>query len=123
MKVKSLLLNLPEYSLLLLVLLAGYSPPFSFNPVFIGIALILVLQLILKNNLFGLILGVLYFLANLFFLGALISELGEFTSFSTDSGQLALVGFPLWVVTITLASTMIYKYSLAAFSQAPEASY
>lgn len=109
---KSLFFKLPEYVLVILALLAGFSPPFYINPIFLGIAIVVILQIIFKNRILGLGLGALFFFGNLFFLGALISEFSEFAEFSSGAKQLLLVGLPIWMVNMVLSVTMIYKYSI-----------
>jgi len=104
--------KLPEYYLASIILAAAYTPPFSFNPIFLGLAILVILQIIFKKQIPGVIIGVLFFLINLFFLGALISELLEFTEFDRYAAQLILVGVPLWILNAVAAVGMIYKYSL-----------
>lgn len=112
---KSIILKLPEYLLIVLILLAGYTPPFYINPIFIGIIGILILQIICKNKILGLILGTLYFLVTLYFLGALLSEFNAFTEVNNSARQLLLVGIPLWILNVVLSSIMIYKYAIHTF--------
>ena len=108
---KTVFLKFPEYYLLILAILAGYSPPFYINPIFIGIMIILILQIIYKNRILGLVFGGFFLLINLYMLGALISEFNEFTEFNTNAKQLLFVGLTLWVLNITTSLIMIYKYS------------
>jgi hypothetical protein len=112
---KSIILKLPEYSLIVLAFLAGYSPPFYMNPVFIGIIVLLILQIIFKNKFSGILLGVLFVFLNLFFLGALLSEFNEFTEFTNSAKKLLFVGLAIWIVSMILSFTMIYKYSINSF--------
>ena len=114
---KKILFKLPEYYLIVLVILAGYSPPFYINPIFIGIAGIFILQIIFKNRILGISLGILFFLINLYFLGALISEFNEFTEFNNKAKQLLFVGLTIWIVNMILSLTMIYKYSTNNFKK------
>ena len=111
MKLQSTLQKLPEYYIVLIALLAGYTPPFSFNPVFVGIAAIVLLQIIFKNRVSGLVLAGLFFLCNLLFLGALISEFIEFTEFTRQAMELILVGIPLWLLNLVLSVVMFFSYS------------
>ncbi|WP_299212316.1 hypothetical protein [uncultured Dokdonia sp.] len=108
---KQLFLQFPEYYLLILTILGGYTPPFSFNPIFIGILGMLILLMIFKNKIVGIVLGSLFLLINLYMLGALISELSEFTVFNTAAKNLVFVGFTLWSLNMLAAVTMIYKYA------------
>lgn len=113
---KSIFFKLPEYVLFILTLLAGFSPPFYINPIFLGIAAFVLLQIIFKNRIFGIVLGALFFFGNLFFLGALISEFSEFAEFGSGAMQLLLVGLPIWVVNMALSLAMLYKYSINGVS-------
>ena len=109
---KSTLLKSPEFYLMFLVLLAGYSPPFFINPACIFILALIMLQIIFKNSLTGLIMGVLFFAANLYFMGALFSEFNEFTEFNNDARALLLVGLPISILNMGASLTMIYKYAI-----------
>lgn len=111
-KIKPILLKMPEYAFVVLALLAAYSPPFQFNPIFLAVAVILVLQIIFKNRLSGIIIGGLILIGSLFFLGALISEFSAFTEVNRSAVYLLLGGIPLWGLSMMLASTMVYKYSI-----------
>jgi hypothetical protein len=113
---KSFLLKYPEYLLILLLLLAAYSPPFFFNPVFLVLAALVVLQLIIKNRVTGILIGIAFLLGNLLFLGALFSELSEFSSFNSDTLQLCIGGLMLWIICTAVSLAMIYKYS-AGYSE------
>lgn len=104
--------KLPEYYLALIILLAAYSPPFTFHPFFLGTALLVILQIIFQKRISGIAIGGLFFLVNLFFLGALISEFLEFTEFDSYALQLILVGVPLWIVNAFAAAGIMYKYSV-----------
>jgi len=112
---KSLFFKLPEYYFIVLAILAGYSPPFYINPIFIGFIVILILQIIFKNRILGLTLGILFFLINLYFLGALLSEFNEFTEFNSSAQQLLFVGLTIWIVNCMVSITMIYKYATNGF--------
>jgi hypothetical protein len=109
-KIKQILMKFPEYYLIVLIILAGYTPPFTFNPMFVGLACIPILQIIFKNKISGLIIAILFLLANLFMLGALISELREFTEFNNSAKQLLVGGLSLWCFNMFAFSVMLYKY-------------
>lgn len=100
--------------------LAGYLPPFYIHPIFIGIAIILILQIIFKSRISGLILGIIFFLINLYFLGALLSEFIEFNEFNNRAKQLLFAGITIWIVNFTLSLTMIYKYTTNSFISNPK---
>ncbi|WP_298239532.1 hypothetical protein [uncultured Algibacter sp.] len=107
---KSILLKSPEYYFIILAILAGYSPPFYINPIFIGIVGILVLQIFFKNRISGLTFGIIFFLINLYFLGAVISEFSEFNEFNSKAKQLIFVGSGIWTLNLFFVLIMIYKY-------------
>lgn len=117
---KSILFKSPEYYLALLVLLAGYSPPFHINPVCVFILAALIFQIIFKNRLTGLTVGVLFFAANLYFLGALFSEFFEFPGFSNSAQTLLLVGLPIWILNTGASLVMIYKYAFYGLKGSPQ---
>jgi len=107
---KSILLKSPEYYFIILSILAGYSPPFYINPIFIGIVGLLVLQIFFKNRISGLTFGIIFFLINLYFLGAVISEFSEFNEFNSKAKQLIFVGSGIWTMNLFFVLIMIYKY-------------
>ena len=107
---KQIFLKFPEYYLIIATILAGYSPPFFINPICLGIVVLLILQIIFKNRIVGLIVGSLFLLANLYFIGALISEFNEFTEFTINAKQLIFFGLSIWTLNMVTSVTMIYKY-------------
>ena len=109
-KLKQILLSFPEYYLVVLVLLSGYTPPFYINPIFIGIALILILQIIFKSKTVGIVIAALFMAGNLFMMLALISEFQEFPSFTANAAQLLFVGFGLIFFNFFIVGIMAYKY-------------
>lgn len=117
---KKIFFKLPEYYLLILAISAGYSPPFYMNPFFIGIVILLILQIIFKNRISGMLLGILFFLVNLYFLGALLSEFREFTEFNNSAMQLLFVGLVIWFLNLVFSVTMIYKYSTNNFKRSSQ---
>lgn len=120
MKMKALLLKLPEYYFIILVVLSGYSQPFEFNPILIGIAVIVILQIIFKNRILGFMLGALFFLINLYFLGALFSEFNEFLILSNKAMLLLFVGLSIWILNAVFSLVMIYKCLTISSNQKPK---
>lgn len=110
-KLKQVLIQLPEYYLIVLALLAGYTPPFTIHSLAIGLAVLLLLQIIFKNRISGLIIGGLFFICNLYMLGALISELHEFQSFNSKAWQLLIGGTMLFAIHLYVSKAMFSKYS------------
>ncbi|WP_179346490.1 hypothetical protein [Winogradskyella ursingii] len=115
---KKLLFKSPEYYLIILLILAGYAPPYFINPIFIAIATIIILQLIFKNRISGILIGAIFFMVNLYFLGALLSEFNEFKEFSSEAKQLIFVGISIWIVNFIMSAIMIYKYLNLPFRKA-----
>lgn len=109
--VKQILFKLPEYYLLVLIILSGYSPPFTFNTIALVLAAILILQIIFTNKISGLIIAGVFLLINLYMLGALISEFNEFPEFNKEAKQLLFVGLSLWSLNMVTSIMMIYKYA------------
>lgn len=112
--------KLPEYYLIVFVILAGYMPPFYINPICVGIVGVLIFQIIFKNRISGILLGIIFFLVNLYFLGALLSEFNEFKEFNNSAKELLFVGLTIWIVNIILSLTMIYKYVTNNFKKSLE---
>lgn len=110
-RVPSFLFKVPEYYLILIIFLAGYTPPMTIQPMYILIIGVLILQILCKHRVLGRLIGGLFFICNLLFLGALLSEFSEFSSFDTDAKSLLFVGLSIWLVNLLLAVTMIYKYT------------
>lgn len=109
-KTKQILMKLPEYYLLVLVILSGYTPPFSINPIVIGFVAIVILQIIFKNKISGLIVASLFLLINLYMFLALLSENNEFPILNGDAKQLFFVGVLLLVLNLFVTGLMMYKY-------------
>lgn len=116
-KTIKILKEFPEYYLVLLMLLAGYIPPLTINPICLIIALFLVFQIIYKNVFSGFILTAIFLIANIYFLGALISEFNEFKVFNHDSKQLLFVGLSIFCFNIFVIAVMIYNYSISTKRQ------
>jgi hypothetical protein len=113
-------LVLPEYYVLILCLLAAYTPPFSFNPIFIALGALIVLQIIFKKRGTGLILGLSFLGMNFLFLLALLSELAEMSSIPMNSSAMAWGGFSLLFLNFAVAAILIYKYQKHHYQQGIE---
>ena len=113
-KFKQILLQLPEYYLIVLALLAGYTPPFSINPFAIGIVIILAFQIIFKNKIAGHLIASLFLIGNLVMLLALTSELNEFPKFNAHAKELLFGGLMLLGFNIIMSGLMLLKYTLKA---------
>lgn len=108
-KTKQIVMRLPEYYILILAILAGYKPPFSFTPISIGLAAIMIFQIFYKNKISGLVISVLFLLINLLMLFALISELKEFSTFNNEAQQLLFGGLLIWLTNLLFGGLMFYK--------------
>lgn len=105
-----ILMKLPEFYVLAVVLLAGYTPPFHFNIIAIVLAALIILQIVSKKRITGILLSSLFILVNLFMLGALISELSEFSQFNSDARQMLWGGLAIWSINMCAAGLLLYKY-------------
>ena len=83
--IKQAFINFPELYLVALAILVGYTPPFTFNPFLIGIAAIVILQIIFRNKISGIILGIAFMLANIYMLLALMSESSKYVQFNDST--------------------------------------
>lgn len=111
---KQILLQLPEYYLIVLALLAGYTPPFSMNPFALAIVGILAIQIIFKNKIAGHLIASFFLIGNLVMLLALTSELHEFPRFNAHAKELFLGGLLLLGFNIFISAFMLFKYTLKA---------
>jgi len=107
---KRILNTFPEYYLIALVLLAGYTPPLSIHPVSIAIACLVVLQIIFRNKLVELVMGSLLLLGSLFMFFAVVSELGEFTSYGSNYVELLVGGIGLIGFNLLMVFVMFYRF-------------
>lgn len=78
--------------------------------VLVSIIVLLVLQIIYQNRVTGFIFAAVLFFTSLFFMGALIFELSEFSELTTAAMQLISVGLTIVIVNFIASGVMIYKY-------------
>jgi len=109
-KLHPFLFQFPEYYLALTFLLLGYSPPFSFHPLGMGLSCLFLLQALLAYRLFGLILTSLFLFVNLLMLAPLIAEAIEFPRINSSFWQLLAGGLFLWSLNLLAGGIMLYKY-------------
>jgi hypothetical protein len=107
-KSKQILLRSPEYYILLVVLFSGYTFPFNFNPIAIGLSAILIMHIIIKSRMAGLFIATLFLLVNIYMPFALLSEFRQFTLFNAGSLQL-FIGFVIIGLNLFFSLLMIYK--------------
>lgn len=109
-RLKDVLKKLPEVYVIVVVLLAGYTPPAAFHPLAIALAVLLLAIFVFGNRMLGLVFSGLFFLANGVFLLAILSELNEYAAFGADAKQLAVGGFSLWLMNAIASVYMAYNY-------------
>ena len=109
---RQILMKSPEFYLMLIVILSGYTPPFSINPIAIGLLVIVILQLVFRNKISGLVIASLFLLANIVMIGALISELNEFQTFDAGAKKLLLGGGLILGFNLFVSGLMFFKYSI-----------
>ena len=109
--IKSIILSLPEYVLIAAVLFYWMSAGRVINFIAIGLLLVVILQIIYKNRVFGIAIPCLLIVTCLYMLLALISELREFPNFNSEAQTLLCVGLFYFLGTILVSVIMIYKYA------------
>ena len=117
MKLKRVLLNLPEYLLIAAVIFYWGSAGRVINPIAIGLIVALIFQIIFKNSIVGILIPGLLITISLFMLMALISEFNEFPIFNFEAKKLLFVGLTYFISTIAFSGIMIYKYSTLEIKQ------
>ena len=108
---KQFIIQLPEYYLIILTILASFILPLSLNSFAIGLAVVLTLQIIFKSKTFGFIIASLFLIANLFMLIALTTGMNEFPKFNANAKDLLFVGSLLLGFNIFISALMFAKYS------------
>src|SRR5690606_39822972 len=78
----SLLSNLIEYLLIIAVLFYWHGTSNLLNPIAIGLLVVLIFQIILKNNVIGVLIPCVLILLSMYMILALLSEVNEFESFN-----------------------------------------
>ena len=111
-RVKTFILQLPEYLLIAAVVFYWLSAGLAVNYIAIGLIIVLILQIIFKNRIVGIIIPIILVLICLYMLLALMSEFKEFLTFSSDAKELLFVGLSYFISTIIISGVMIYKYAI-----------
>ena len=111
-RVKTFILQLPEYLLIAAVLFYWFSTGLAVNYIAIGLIIVLILQIIFKNRIVGIIIPSILVMISLYMLLALMSEFNEFLTFSSDAKELLFVGLSYFISTIIISGVMIYKYAI-----------
>ena len=110
--IKIFILQLPEYLLIAVVFFYWFSTALPVNYIAIGLIIILIFQIILKNRILGIIIPSVLILASLYMLLALTSEFNEFLTFNSDAKELLFVGLSYFISSIIVSGIMIYKYAI-----------
>jgi hypothetical protein len=110
-KAKQILFRLPEYLLIAAVIFYWSSAGSIINPIAIGLVLILILQIIIRNRIIGLLIPILLILTCIFLSLALASEINEFPIFNAEAKRLLLIGLTYLTSTIFISGLISYKYS------------
>ena len=111
-RIKTVILQLPEYLLIVAVVFYWFSAGLVVNYIAIGLIIFLILQIIFKNRIVGIILPSILVMISLYMLLALMSEFNEFLTFSSDAKELLFVGLSYFISTIIVSGIMIYKYAI-----------
>ncbi len=116
---KQNLLRVPEYLLIIGVIIYWISAGMGINPIAIVLFAILVLQVIIKSRFIGLIVSSLLIVSCLYLLLALISEVSEFPTFNAAAKKMLFVGLSLFIPTIIVAGIMFYRDTLSDIFKKP----
>ena len=111
-KYKQIIIQIPEYYLVVLALLAAYTLPFSIKPIAIVLAVIFMLQIIYKNKTTGHIIASLFLIGNLFILFAFISDLNDIPRFNVHAKELLFGGLLLCGFNLLISALMLIKYPM-----------
>ena len=111
-KYKQILIQIPEYYLIVLALLAAYTLPFSIKPIAIVLAVIFTLQIIYKNKTTGHIIASLFLIGNFFMLFVFTSNLNELPRFNVHAKELLFGGLLLLGFNILISALMLIKYPI-----------
>ncbi len=106
----SFLSNLVEYLLIIAVLFYWHGTSNLLNPIAIGLLVVLIFQIILKNNVIGVLIPCVLILLSMYMILALLSEVNEFESFNSDAQRLLFIGLDYFLGTIMVSFLMIWKY-------------
>lgn len=108
-RIKTFLLKFPE-SILIGSILLYWLATTLYNPIAFCLLIAILIQLKLKSKIVGIIVGALFLLASTYMIFALVSELSEFDTFTTDAWQLLLIGSSWLIASLIFSILMLYKY-------------
>lgn len=107
---KFFILNSAEYFLITAVLYYWFLTSSLWNPIAIGLLLILIFQIIFRNKVIGIIFPMILTFLCLYMILALISEVHEFESFNNTAQKMLLIGLAYFLGTIAISSLMFLNY-------------
>ena len=110
MKLKTLLHLGPELYQICAILYYWFLTSNVLNPFAIGLLIILMYQIIVKNATLGILISCLFILLNIFMVIALISELSEFQVKNNDYTKLLIIGSLFFGLNLIIATLMLRKY-------------
>ena len=111
-KLRAVLPHIPEFYFLIMASLTTYTPPFTFNPLFMSFAVIIGLQLIFKPKAMGIIMGAAFLIINFMMGLAIISEASELSTAGMDNTEIIAVGGLIWIANTICAISMVMKYAV-----------
>lgn len=114
---RKIVLNLPEYLLIVAVIFYWMSAGLVINYIAIGLLTAIILQIIFKNKIIGIIVPTLLLMICMYMILALLSEVREFPSFNSEAKTMLFVGLSYFLSTILFSLIMIYKYAVSPTKQ------
>ncbi len=110
MKEKKMIALGPELYLIAATIYYWTLTANTINPIAITLLLVLTYQIIYKKIALGLVIGIVFVLANMYLILALFSELLEFTELNQDWRNLLIFGLLFLGFNITAGLAMLFKY-------------
>ena len=109
-KLNKITKRLPETLLIIGVLYYWVETSIVFNPIAIGLFLILSFLLITNNQIFGIISSLIFIFISVLMILAVISEYREFNVINNESAKLLTTGLLIFVTTFVLSVIMGLKH-------------
>jgi hypothetical protein len=107
---KQFFINFPEGYFLTVLLVAALKPSIASSPLLLGIACIVIFQMLVMNGILGMIMANVFLIVNSLLLIALITRLAEFDVFDRYAYQLLIGGSIIWSMNLFFSILMIRKY-------------
>lgn len=110
-----IIVKFSDVLMLLLILFYWINTAEFWNPVAIGLLILSLVQIIIRNKILGIILATLLSFTSMFLFFALISELNDFETFDKDATAMAAV-MGIYLIIISICNgLMYYKYLKSHF--------